>query len=517
MPSREASPERSILWIRDLLRKLTGAVGRTEKSAMPVRLGYLFLAIPMYIFFFGWLKLIFALLLAAVLTVGLYFAWKEAPAVDVSYLRRAQLPKLVLLVLIAGVWVYLSGVGQYAFQNYDHMWRNAILEKLVNNKWPVIVTETGEYFDKPVAMIYYFALWLPAACWGKLFGLEAAHGFLYWWCVVGVVLVFTLLSSLRGKLSPWMLVAFVCFSGLDVVGDFILHNSASFVWFNTIHVENWMPGFQMSSFSTQLFWVFNQAIPAWLITLLLLCQKDNKSVIFIYSFSFMSCTLPAIGLIPILACIGITRLVKLWDKSRKPAENARTLLMDCFTFQNVCTGLFVTLTSYLFLKANTTGNSGFRKADMPNLLMNYLLFVLLEFLIYYLVIYSQRHREPLYWVTLGTLLVVPLICFGPHVDFVMRASIPSLVVLFVMMMQTIGEHREAGRKQMTALLIGLLMVGSITAYHEIARCVCITVEHSTNAEIHLTADEIDLYEDGNRGNFFGEYQDSAFFKYLAKS
>ena len=79
MPSREASPERSILWIRDLLRKLTGAVGRTEKSAMPVRLGYLFLAIPMYIFFFGWLKLIFALLLAAVLTVGLYFAWKRRP------------------------------------------------------------------------------------------------------------------------------------------------------------------------------------------------------------------------------------------------------------------------------------------------------------------------------------------------------------------------------------------------------------------------------------------------------
>ena len=119
--------------------------------------------------------------------------------------------------------------------------------------------------------------------------------------------------------------------------------------------------------------------------------------------------------------------------------------------------------------------------------------------------------------TLGTLLVVPLICFGPHVDFVMRASIPSLVVLFVMMMQTIAEHREAGRRQMTALLIGLLMIGGITAYHEIARCVCITVEHSTNAEIHLTADEIDLYEDGNRGNFFGEYQDSAFFKYFAKS
>lgn len=486
------------------------------KSKLPIGVSYLFLAIPMYIFMFGWLKLPLALIMAVILSFGIYKAWKDAPEMDVSIISGKNSPKFLIILLLAVLWVYLSGIGGYSYQNYDHMWRNAVLENLVSNDWPVIITDTGGYFENPVALIYYFALWLPAACIGKIFGLAAAHIFLYLWCVTGITLFFTLISGINKKVSIWLILAFIFFSGLDVIGDFILHNSSGYIWFGNNHIENWAVGFQMSSFTTQLFWVYNQAIPAWIITALLLYQKNNRSIIFIYSFSFMFCTLPAIGLLPIIGCIGIVRIIKTYQGSKTSKENIKTICTEALSFQNAVSGVLIALMSYLFLRSNSTGNSGFRATDMERLTMSYLIFILLEFLIYYFAIYKTQKKEPLFWTTLFTLLIVPMISFGPHVDFVMRASIPSLVVLFLNIADSIKKNNESGNKKANIIITMLLIAGSFTAYHEIVRSVSKTIEHSSNSEIAIIADEINLYEDGARNNFFGEYQDSFFFKYLAK-
>ena len=492
------------------------ALRNADTSSLPIQLAYGYLALPMYIFFFGWLRLPFALLMVFVLTLGLFLAVRSAPAMDISHLRRAGSAKLLMIVLISAVWVYLSGIGKFSYQNFDHMWRNAVLEKLVNCDWPVIVTDTEPYFQNPVTLIYYFALWLPAACIGKIFGLAAAHTFLFYWCIFGVLLVMLLISGLIKKASPWIALAFVFFSGLDAVGDFVLHNSAGYFWLNTVHIENWAPGFQISCMSTQLFWVFNQAIPAWIITLLLMHQKDNRSVIWIYAFSFMSCTLPAIGLIPVVACIGIRRIIQTYDKTKSVKENAAVIFREACTIQNAVSGLLTALISYLFLKSNSTSANGFRRIDMHRYMMSYLLMALFEFLVYYFAIYSRKKKDPLYWVSLASLLIVPTIGFGTHIDFCMRASIPALVILFVLVISALEESRRVKAYKQTAVIIALLIFGSVTAYHEITRSIFFTVDHITNPETQVVATEIDLVEDVCRNNFFGEYQDSLFFKYLAK-
>ncbi|HRR77899.1 MAG: hypothetical protein IJK31_06340 [Ruminococcus sp.] len=497
-------------------KKKISKFNKKDSSSLPIQLGYIYLAIPMYIFFFGWLKTPVAMLMFAVLTAGLLLALKSAPKMDVSQITCANLPKLALMAAMAVIWVYLSGIGGFAFQNYDHMWRNGILEKLVDNDWPVIITDTQPYFQKPVAMIYYFALWLPAACVGKVWGMQAAYTFLFYWCVAGVLLVMTLISGLLKKFSPWIVLAFICFSGLDAVGDFVLFNSTGHLWFTSNHLENWAPGFQMSSMTTQLFWVFNQAIPAWVITLLLLHQKDNRSIIFIYAFSFMGCTLPSIGMLPILACIGIRRIIQSYDKKKVFKDNAIAIAKEAFTIQNAVCGVMMALLSFLFLKSNSSSSDGFRKTEMDRYRMSYLLFIFLEFMVYYFAIYTRKKRDPLYWVSMATLLIVPMISFGPHIDFVMRASIPGLVVLFILIMSALAESSKAKDIKQTAAIIILLSVGGLTAYHEIVRSVNTTIDHGNNPEVAIEAEHIDLFEDGFRNNFFGEYEDSFFFKYLAK-
>lgn len=488
-----------------------------QTSRLPVRLAYVYLTIPMLIFLFGWLRPLYAVLLGGILIAGFVLAWNTAPEMDVSGICRKNLPKLLGVAAVAALWMYLSGIGGFAYQNFDHQWRTAILDKLVNNDWPVIIDDPYGNFEHPAALIYYFALWLPAALIGKGFGMEAAQTVLFWWCLIGVLLCFTLILGLCKKVSVWIVLGFVCFSGLDAVGDFLLHNSTNYLWFTGNHIEYWIYGYQMSSMSTQLLWVFNQAIPAWIITLLLLHQKDNRSVIFIYSFSFLSCTLPAIGMLPILACIGIRRIVRMYDKDKPFRENIRPILRDALTFQNLCTGMLMALLSYLFIKSNTQSANGFQKIDIPHQLMCYLVFCFLEFVIYYLVIYRAHSRNALYWVSFLTLLVVPWIRVGYFADFIMRASIPALVVLFVLVMQAFLRFRaEKAHKAFAALLI-VFLLGSLTAYHELNRTLYNTVEHAKDSAVSLTADEIDLIEGSTRTNFFGEIQDSFFFRYLAKT
>ncbi len=219
---------------------------------------------------------------------------------------------------------------------------------------------------------------------------------------------------------------------------------------------------------------------------------------------------------PVVAFLGISRVVKTYDLKKPLKENAVPLLKEALTFENAAAGVITALISYLFLKANSASTGGFRMTDMRRFLMSYLLMILLEFLVYYFAIYSRKKRDPLYWLSLISLLIVPMIRVGTSIDFVMRASIPALVILFILIMETLLESRKAKTHVQTAVITVLLALGSLTAYHEISRSVCKTIDHINHPENAIVASEIDLVEDACRRNFFGEYEDSIFFKYLAK-
>lgn len=489
---------------------------KTITSPIFSRLAYIYIAIPFLIFVFGWFKLPLALISAAVIIAGLYFAMLYAPSLDISQINRQNIPKIIGAVVIAIVWVYMSGIGGYAYQNYDHMWRNAILETLVDKDWPVYINDSAPFFEKPVAMIYYFAFWLPAAWYGKHFGIGSAYGFLFIWSIIGILLVFYMISAFHKKIALPMMIAFIFFSGLDTVGAFLYTNSADYTWFNTLHMENWAPGFQISSITTQLFWVFNQAIPAWLIMLLLMHLKDNRSLVFIYSFSLLFCTLPAVGLIPFVAYFFIRQCIRIYDKTVPFKKNIIVMLKDVITFQNVAAGGLIGITSYLFLKSNATGTQGMAYTEIKRFLMPYLMTVFFEFLIYFILIYKKQSKNGLFYVSLATLLVVPLIRVGPHVDFVMRASIPALVVLFVLIMDSLSSFIKEKNLIASGALIITLALGGLTAQHEIMRTIVCTTNSANDPSVPLKATEIDLFQDGARGNFFGECEDSFFFNHIAK-
>jgi hypothetical protein len=102
------------------------------------------------------------------------------------------------------------------------------------------------------------------------------------WTYVGILLIIYLINRALGKASYMVLWIFFGFSGMDVVG-FLIKNG----WFPLVdHIEWWSEYFQYSSNITQIFWVFNQSVPVWILLALLVQLEDNRFVAGVSSLVF---------------------------------------------------------------------------------------------------------------------------------------------------------------------------------------------------------------------------------------
>lgn len=124
-------------------------------------------------------------------------------------------------------------------------------------------------------------------------------------------------------------------------------------------MEWWAVLFQYSSFTTTLFNVFNQSILAWIVTLIILDQKNLRNILFIYSTMLFNGPFPFIGLVPIVI-FKIIDLVKQnefnIDIIKKNALIQQTTIFlkneKIISFQNLIGGGFLLLIGLSFLFLN---------------------------------------------------------------------------------------------------------------------------------------------------------------------
>jgi hypothetical protein len=505
-----------LVFASEVLKRLAG------KSALPDKLlilmAYLYLAVPLIIFSIGWLKIIFAIFFVAALAFGI---WKANQDFEFQAEKTSDSIKFFLIsLLIASVWVYFSGIGGYTFQNWDFEARNAVFHDLINHNWPVIYDYRHEpdyrsLFGDTAAMVYYFPFWLPAALVGKSFGWLAANKMLYIWTVLGVALCFYLVAKFTKIPKLWVLVLFIFWSGMDILGQAgmsvltkdppylsvfqLLQGNAIEWWANPVQL------FQYSSHTTQLFWVFNQALPTWIVTLLVLNQKKCKSIIFTSALVFLYAPLPAIGLAPFviyklfeaippeLPKTGFSQILvpelSKDVKSDQPKTNRFTLhlnvgralarIKETATLQNIISGGTLFLTAVLFFSVNIgIHQHGFILEFLPWAISEgkfayiYILFCLVEFIPFVLLVRDSSNRT-LLTITCVVLLVLPLYKYGEYNDFAMRASIPALLILCLLFIQKINLHflsPDSFEKGVyTAIIIIVILFSSMTPLHEILR------------------------------------------------
>jgi hypothetical protein len=513
-------------------------------------LGYLFL--PFIIFCLSFLKIWIGLPVAILLCWITYRIWAKNNSND----NHSGISKRDLLIglVVLGFWVFLSGIGGFAFQNQDHVTRNAIFKDLISFNWPVYYPGSGNSATGSIsALMYYVGYWLPAALMGKLLGWQVANIALFIWTLLGVLLT-TALLKVRIKstlLAASLLLIF--FSGLDILGTVSIRaispNGYPSVWPPIQTIEWWVAGsFQFSSFTTQLFWVFNQSVPAWISIALILNTRNPRNVFFIWALCFFSAPIPALGMLPFALLIIPNQAfnpenISIGFRMHRLKPLFLDLISDIkkvLTPENLLGGGIVLLTSFLYFSANPNGSKISLVIDNVLVFMFYIIFLIYEVMLIWLLFYRD-HRNNLWWyVAGGSFIVIPLIRLGTFTDFCMRASIPALFLLMIWSGEALFKKPHV--KYRGALIL-LLLIGALTPIYEINRSIYRTgvyyVDKLTHSEmfsipqatnqnnilpeyVHPTSLTADIYpsvlflKPEVVPNYVGKIENSFFFKYLAK-
>ena len=479
-----------------------------------LNISYIYIAIPVIIFFALWTKWYFALVIIACILFGLIMLCrKEYTGYEIE-INKKTLKTMIISLFVIILWAYLSGIGGFVFQNGDHVIRNEIFDILVSYKWPVVKNIDIEGETSTRGIIYYIAFWLPSALVGKTIGLEAGYFFQLLWTVIGLFLFYITLSVFFKKVSLCPLLVFIFFSGLDIVGTFLFSPDAQF-FDRSAHIEWWSSFFQFSSFTTQLFWVFNQAMPLWIVTMLVLLQRDNRHIVFIMGLAVLYGPFPFIGLVPI--CIA-----QMLSGKKPDLKNFKDwiigLLKETLTIENIICGGIVGITSYLYFKGNSSaqliGGSADDR-DLKGYFFMYFIFIMLEAGVYFIAIAKASYKKVLFYVSLVSLLIIPFIKIGYGGDFCMRVSIPALVVLYLLFIESFSEYKTKNDKIGLIALVVIFLLGAVTPFHEINRTVNETKNQYINAG-SVTVYKADEYSVFSGENFTGDIEDSFFYEWLSR-
>jgi len=433
---------------------------------------FLYLLIPFILFCLTWIKLPVGLVVTAILV---WLAWRtySQPA-SLSHSYPASFRELWPGLLILAFWVFLSGIGGFAFQNYDQHFRNAIFHDLINYQWPVIYHNLANS-NQDLMLVYYIGFWLPSALVGKAFGWVAANIALYLWTWLGVSLVTMQISKRLHWPIFYSALLLIFFSGMDALGVIMAPHDYPTLWPPIQHLEWWANTMQYSSFTTQLFWVFNQTVPAMLCIALLINRNNKRYILLIWSLCFFYAPLPALGLFPIAA---LAILQPSTERSINPSlkkcpavvayiKSILLQLTESISFENGIGGGIILAVAFLYFLVNRNSSDyGFFTRGQIYI-PDYITFILLEGVLLWIMLVPKA-KNRIEWIVVGSMLFLfPWIKVGGSIDFCMRASIPALFYLMI----GVGEGLTNKNRALTSILALCLLIGAFTPLYEIDRSV----------------------------------------------
>jgi hypothetical protein len=448
------------------------------------RVVVLYLVLPLVIFVLGWLELwaavplvlcvVYALRPLVALTGAQRRESREAPRARRGTTDSSRLPVSRMQVTIACVvgcaWAVFGGTGHFVFANADWYIRDAVLHDLIVSPWPV---GYGVVHGHEIILRAPLGYYMPAALVGKALGLWPGHLAMALWTAIGATLFLLQVLSLtpaRKGAALTVAAVIVFFSGFDIIGSIISNPRFLDYWNIAQHLEWWAGLYQYSSMATQLFWVPNHALAAWL-TIGLLCRVSRGPLL----DAMLPMIVVAAALWSPLSALGLMPFVLLHLLRGVTRERMLSLLHPRVWGPAVVVGLVVS--SYLVLDSSrmpfrsTWSGPQADAMDIAVDVTRQLQFFLLEAGLIGFVVLALRWSWEVV-LALGVLLVLPGFYFGPGNDLVMRASIPSLAVLAIGVCLALNrESTRAVDSRKKLALVGMLAVGAVTPIQEFARAI----------------------------------------------
>lgn len=490
---------------------------------------YIYIILPIVIFFLTWLRWYIGMPMAIMLVFGLIVLLKK------DYLNNTteiSLPikHLIGIGAVILIWNWLSGQGGFFFQTGDNHWRNAIFRDLINFQWPVIYPETGN------GLVYYLMHWIVPALFGKLLGWTGGNIALLIWTYLGIMIAYLLIIYITKATSigkMWLVcVVFIFWSGLNVIGLAISDTLGITVnKFGLGSAEGWLDynrnGFDCSYLYRNNFdflsQVYNQAVVPWIAVSLMLENKKIRNFAFIGLSVLPYAPIPFIGFIPIFGVIALPDYIA-WFKSKK----FKSIVEETFSISNVAALLTIFIVFLFYFRGNvsyTTGAAGksfglfvpIEAFDVKRI-FTLILFYILEFGIIAFLIYPIYKKDKLFWMVIIVLIVIPQFRIGTGRDFCMNASLAPLFILMIMTIRFMFKESEKKIESIRKnLLVAVLAIAMLSPVFDIVSRFHIIKDAK---QFPMVADDIKTLSDKNfEGfeNFLSPQPEKKFFyKHLAK-
>lgn len=428
-----------------------GADGYPAPGAASRGSSFLFTAVFLYLFIPSAVVLLYfgpwpaASAIAAVMAVY----WGVAtPPRKYRLSARAIADTWPYLILASGA-VWFSGILPPFAETLDWYKHYAVFNALVDQSWPPIFPT-----EKGIATLRYsLAYYVVPSVAAKLLGSRILSAAIFAWTVAGLYLAMLLAFGGKARTSAEAFLLggiFLLFSGADIVGYYLTGFMAG-----PLHFEWWAGFGELSSSVTDLFWVPQHALAAWLAAFLVLrypvaCLR--RAGVIVATVALWS-PFSALGVVPVLA----------WAAFRKGWKPLATRM-------NWIAAPVLLIAAAVFLTKGSAGIPAGVIWDSPQFTIGkWLFFLAAEFGVIALSLWILGQADAvLIGILTAFLSAIALFNVGVYNDLLMRASIPALGILAVLSATAVA-HAPGGIRK--APLIICLVAGLATPMGEMMRSI----------------------------------------------
>ena len=198
---------------------------------------------------------------------------------------------------------------------------------------------------------------------------------------------------------------------------------------------------------------------------------------------------------------------------KKNNYGIKEFVQNILTVENTLGAGIIFIVSFLYLsRAGDSMKLGITRLSNGGWLI-YIVFILIEVGCYFWIIYDAQKNNILYYSSLAWLLMCPLLNIYGEKNFCMRASIPALVILYLLLIETILKCKE--KKKL--IVIGMLLcIGSITPMHEVIKTVSMNKKAYVEKNVSISQRAATYEEVMSNEYETVDIKGSVFFKYIAK-
>lgn len=479
----------------------------------------LYIYIPIAIFLLGWCKLIWAIPTLLGITFTTIKMIKDKDFEEGG--RDVIVSPLVLIIALLFIFIILTflGMGGIFPQTSDHHKHNAVLRDLLTHTFPVYYTEAENSM-----LTYYIGHYLVPAICGKIFGsFEVANIAMTIWSVLGFTLCFIhlirVIDASSWKTQLFALVTMFFFSGamplcqaaLEQIPGITLTIPNSMHWISTYNCN-----LQYRSNLVMIRWVFPQVIVPWISALLLYERRKSAKY-----YCFLLIPVALFGTFPFASLVIVSILLAIISLIRKEIR-----IQDIFSMHNIIS--LITLGSIIGIYL--WGNVGMEKPSTCSLaiqsypgreILTYLIFIFFMFGIYAFCIFKKYKDDPLYYITVALLMIIPFFKMGYFNDFVMSCSMPILFILMIMILKFLLKN-DLSYGFTKGILVTILCIGMIYPSFELAVNINAIKHGNTLCDgmysLEIYSDRTnEARRDDNKYNYYAyDIEEQIFYKYIAR-